>query len=111
MTLEQALADWSENAQVLRKTGHEHDAELLETVIADFREAGEDFVTWLAEDDAILRSGNTQSWFRRRWALWLDQGLAKMEGGTRYYLQAIVPQRKHLSEARADARRTAHTAA
>ena len=111
MTLEQAFADWLENAQVLRRTGHEHDAELLETAIADFREAGEDFITWLTEHDAVLRSSETQSWLRRRWALWLDQGLAKTDGGTRYYLQAIVPQRKHISQARADARRTAHKAA
>lgn len=105
------LADWAEDAQVLRRRGHGRDAELIDSFIQDVRTSdAEGWVTWISEADAILRSGKISSWFRRNRAAWIELGLAKREGRVNYYRLCIIPQRKHLSAVREDARRAAHEA-
>ena len=58
--LEQVIADWRENAQVLRRTGHQHDGDLIDQLLDEVVSASEEFVTWLTEDAAMLRSGRAR---------------------------------------------------
>ena len=110
--LEQVIADWRENAQVLRRTGHQHDGDLIDQLLDEVVSASEEFVTWLTEDDAMLRSGRARTWLRSRWPQWAAQGHAKHdERNRRLYRTVVVPQRVNLAAAREDARRTARRAA
>lgn len=108
MSLEQVLADFAEDAAVLRRRGHPNDAAIIEQMVSEVRKVAEPWITWLSESDAILRSGNTPNWFRRNRAYWRQLGLVKYEGKTFYYCQAIVPQRVNLDAVREDAKRAAH---
>ncbi len=111
MTLEQVLADWRGDAAVVRKHGDKHTADVIERLCDAVARAAEDFLVWLGEDDAILRSGHTRAWLRGRFAQWESQGHAKHVNRRRYYRQLVVPRRIDLDAARDDARRTARESA
>jgi hypothetical protein len=104
MALEQVLADWASKAAVLRSTHHGHDAELIDQVCRDVRDAAEDFLTWLSEPEAVLHSNHTVSWLRARFPTWEAQGLAERDGRRRRYRLIALPRRQNLDRARDQAR-------
>jgi hypothetical protein len=104
---DQFIADAMSDAQVLRRRGHTHDAELIEGIIREAQQVFEPFLTWLKEPDAMLRSGEPPNFFRRNRVRWSSINMAKKEGRVWYYLQAVVPQRTHVSGVVADAKRAA----
>lgn len=106
-TLEQVLSDLREEAQVLRKHRDTRVADVMDAITDRVKRAAEDYITWLEEDDAMLRSAHSRRWFRAQFATWASEGNAKKEAGRYYYRQHIVPQRANLSAAREDARETA----
>ncbi len=106
-TLEQILADWSEDAQVLRRRGHRHDAELMEQFVHDIKRAAEPFLVWLSEKDAQIRSGRSLRWLRSQFPDWETEGHARRRNGRREYRMVVVPRRVKVTSLRADARRTA----
>jgi hypothetical protein len=110
-SLEQVLADWSERAQVLRACGHPAQADTLTAFGDEVRAAQEDWLTWLWEDDAVLKSGRGRDWFRSRFAEWAARDLARKEGRRRRYRSVIVPQRVNLEAAREQGRRDGEAAA
>jgi hypothetical protein len=103
--LEQVLADAEGEAQLLRKHGHERQAEVLERLCATVKAAARDYLTWLTEAEAELKSGHGTGWLRYRFARWEAQGLAKKDGRRRLYRSIIVPQRRNIEAARAAAKR------
>lgn len=105
--LEQALANWLGEAAVLRRRGHEHDAMLIEALIRDVKDAGEEYLVWLSEGEAMLRSNHAEPWLRRRFNGWVAQGFARQMGPHRQYLQAIIPPAGNVDAARAAGRRAA----
>lgn len=100
MTLEQVLADYRGDAAVLRRRGHAKDAELIERLCDAVADAAEDFLTWLSEDDAMLRSGRSRAWLRAQFADWSRGGNARKDGARRVYRQAVIPQRANALSAR-----------
>ncbi|HET7552228.1 MAG TPA: hypothetical protein VFK04_13130 [Gemmatimonadaceae bacterium] len=106
-TLEQVLSDLREEAQVLRKHHDTRVADVMDAITDRIKTAAEDYITWLEEDDAMLRSAHQRRWFRNQYPTWAAEGNAKKEGGKYYYRQIIVPQRANLSAAREDAREMA----
>jgi hypothetical protein len=98
--LETVLADWREQASVLRRNGHTHQADSIERLCADVGEAAEEFLTWLNEQDAALRSGRSPAWLRKRYPEWEQAGHARRIGGRREYRMVIVPQKANLIAAR-----------
>jgi hypothetical protein len=92
MTLEQVLADWRESAQASRRTGHGPTAELVEKIVHDVEAAAEEYLRWLSEEDAMLRSGKRRAWLRARFAEWERGGNARRIGRKREYRMAVVPQ-------------------
>jgi hypothetical protein len=94
-TLEQVLADTREDAEVLRRRGHVHDAELITKVCDDVAAALEDYLTWLPESKACLQSGHSRTWLRARFKDWQAAGHARWITGEREYRAIILPRRSH----------------
>jgi hypothetical protein len=103
--LEQVLADERGQAQVLRHNGHKAEAEIIERVCDRVGSAAEEYLRFLWEDDAMLRSNRARDWFRSRFAEWEAEGNARKVGNRRYYRMLIVPRRANLSAAREEGKR------
>jgi hypothetical protein len=106
-TLEQVLADERGDAAVLRKNGHGHDADLIERVCDRVSRAAEEYLRFVAEPDARLRTNRSQEYLRARYADWEAQGHAYKKGTMRYYRMLVLPPRANLSAAREEGRRAA----
>ena len=92
--LEQLLADWLGEAQVLRKNGFRREADDIERRVDEIKLASQEYLEWLSEEDAVLRSGYSEHWLRTRFAGWEHDGHAKKgASGERWYREIIVPQR------------------
>jgi hypothetical protein len=99
MGIEQVIADEREQAAILRANGHGGEARIIERVCDRVSESLREYLTWLSEPDARLRSGRTVEWLRGRFAEWASEGMAEVRGGRRYYRAVIVPMRAHASAA------------
>lgn len=104
-TLEQVLADERGQAAVLRHNGHAHDADLIERVCDRVSAAAEEYLRFLSEADARLRTNKSVDWLRSRFPEWMEQGHAKKIGAVRYYRMVVLPPRANLSAAREEGRR------
>jgi hypothetical protein len=107
MTLEQVIADAREEAAILRKNGHTGQAETLLRFLDAVAASAEDYLTWLTEDEAHLRSGKSAKALRALFPALLAQGLAKQDGRRRLYRACAIPQRAHLEAARRAGERAA----
>jgi len=106
-TLEQLLADWRGDAQVLRRRGHDREADQMERFAEAVARAAEDYLRWLSEDEALLRSGRSRGWLRSQFPDWQRAGHARREGRKRWYRMLVIPQRANPLAARAAGRRAA----
>ncbi len=100
-TLEQLLADWRGDAQVLRRRGHDRDADQMERFADAVARAAEDYLRWLSEDEALLRSGRSLGWLRTQFPEWERAGHARRDGRKRWYRMLVIPQRANDVAARA----------
>lgn len=99
--LDQVLADWRGDAQVLRRRCDVQLAEQLERCAEEATEAAEEYLRWLSEDDAMLRSGRSRTWLRGQFPEWERQGHARREGHRRrMYRMLVIPQRANTLAAR-----------
>lgn len=99
------IADWRASAQASRRTGHASTAELVEQILREVAAAAEEYLRWLSEDDAMLRSGKRRAWFRKRFAEWERAEMARRAGRKREYRMLIVPQSADTLSARDAGRR------
>ncbi len=106
-TLEQLLADWHGDAQVLRRRGHDREADEMERCAEAVSRAAEDYLRWLSEDEALLRSGRSPGWLRSQFPEWERAGHARRDGRKRWYRMLVIPQRANTIAARAAGRRAA----
>ena len=106
-TLEQLLADWRGDAQVLRRQGHGPEAEQLEQFADAVTRVAEDYLRWLSEDEARLRSGRSSGWLRSQFPEWERAGHARRDGHRRYYRMLVISQRANTLAAREAGRRAA----
>lgn len=104
-SLEQILADERGDAAILRRNGHGHDADLIERVCDRVSAAAEEYLRFLAEPDAKLRTNRSQDYLRSRYSEWEAQGHAYKKGTMRYYRMLVLPPRANLSAAREEGRR------
>ena len=106
MTLDQVLADFREQAAVLRANGHAPQAQTIDRLLDAVRESAADWLAWVSETEAQLRSGKGPDYFRPRRQTWAEDGLAEQRNGRRwFYRRVIVPRRKLSSIASAEAAR------
>lgn len=107
-TLEQVVADAREEAAVLRRAGSTGQAEYVERLLDRVSVAAEDYLRWISEPDAMLKSGLAERTLRRRFRELLDCGLARYnQKGEREYRAVAVPPRPAVIEARERGRQTA----
>ncbi len=105
--LEQVLADWRGDAQVLRRQGYNREAEQIERFAMDVARAAEEYLRWLSESEALLRSGRSRSWLRLHFPEWELAGHGRREGGRRLYRMLVIPQRANTLVAHEAGRRAA----
>ena len=92
-TLESVLANARHDAASYRRRGDARMADVLESLAAEVADACEDYLRFLDEPTAILRSGHLAPWFRKRRAEWAASGNARRTGRRWYYRALVVPQR------------------
>ena len=104
MTLNQVLADFREEAAILHANGVPAQAQTLIRVLDAVSHAAVDYLSWLSEGEAQLRSGKGATFFRAHRQVWAEEGLAEQRSGRRwFYRRVIVPRRKLSSIAREEA--------
>lgn len=104
-SLQQVITDWRGDASVLRSRGHTSEAKLLETCAEEVASSAEEFLRFLPETDAQLRSNRSKDWLRSQFPQWEAMGHAEKRNGRRYYRMLIIPQRANVSAAREEGRR------
>lgn len=104
MDLAQVVADAREEAAVLRRSGNSGQAEYVEQLLERVSRAAEDYLRWLSEPDAIIKSGLAERTLRRRFRELQDCGLARWNAKReREYRACAVPPRPNIAAARARA--------
>jgi hypothetical protein len=109
-TLETVIADWRSDANALERQHKTTEANELRLKADEVEKAGEDFIVFLGETEAVLWSGHSKEWLRSRFPGWERLGHAKLRDHgkkDRMYRRCILPRRADLAAARADAVRTA----
>lgn len=101
LELRQVLANARGDAAVLRRAGNEGQAEYIEKLCDSVKESAEDYMTWLEESDAKLRSGWTDRTARRRFGELQECGLARWLDGRRQFKMCAVPPRSSPEEQKA----------
>ena len=99
LPIEQVIADEREQANILRANGHVGEARIIERICGRVSESLREFLTWLSESDARLRSGRSVEWLRGRFAEWASEGMAEVRRNRRYYRAVIIPLRARASAA------------
>jgi len=107
MTLDQVLTDAKEHANALRLHGHRAQAKSLDALVDAIELAAADYLTWLSESEALLRSDWKTRRLRSHFTEWVAQGMAEKRGRVRWYRQVMIPQRPNAEAAQADAERMA----
>lgn len=103
------IARWRAEAEVVRRRGNVAVATALVTCADEADEAAAEWLTWLSEEEAALRSGYSPKWIRARYGAWQREGHARQSGRrTRIYRAAIVPRRANLVGAAEAGRAAAH---
>ena len=104
---ERVLADFREEAAVLRRNGHVAQADAIVRVCDQVAESAIDFLSWITETEARMRSGKGEDYFKARRQRWAEDGLAEQRGRHWYYRRCIIERQKLPSITRAEARRGA----
>lgn len=108
MELEQVIADARGEAAVLRRSGNVGQAEYVEALCNAIADAAGDYLRWLSEGDAFLKSGLSSRTLHRRFRDLQECGLARFNAkGHREYRACAVPSRPAVNEARERGRRIA----
>ena len=109
--LQATLDQWKADATALRRNGQVALADVLDRCAREARESAEEWLTWLSEPNAAMRSGFGIKWFRARREVWRRDGHARAVGrGQWEYRAAIVPRRANLVSAAAQGRAAARRA-
>lgn len=98
--LAQVLVAWRSDAGVLKRHKQHALAAQLEQCAEAVERAAADWLTWLSESDAMIRSGKTREWLRAKFSEWQRDGHARVTGRDRQYRRVIVPVKRTLSHAR-----------
>ena len=106
-TLEDVMAAMRSDALILRRYGNAEAAEQLEQYSTRVEAASGDFMAWLSEGEARLRSGLSVAWLRKYFPEWEKIGLAKRVCRDRHYRALVIPPRVDIESAREAGRREA----
>ena len=92
--LEEVLARWLSDAAVLRRNDEKAKASLLERCSHDVQLAAADYLSWLTEEKAMVKSGKSREWLRKRWDKMRIDGNAKLnrDSKSRLYRSCAIPR-------------------
>jgi hypothetical protein len=106
--LAQALADFREEAAVLRRNGHKAQAESIERVVERVAELAGPYIRFVGEVDAVLYSGKQKKALRRLFPELEAQGNAYRDArGRRFFREMCLPRRVRHESVVDDAERAA----
>lgn len=104
--LAQVIADARGEAAVLRANRASFSVERVEQICERVAEAAGDYMRWLSESDAMIKSGLSGRTLRRRFPELLECGLARYDAeGEREYRACAIPPRASIGEQRDRGRR------
>lgn len=107
------LAKRLDEAAVLEKHGGAFSVAQIREFIDEIKTVGPEFITWLSEKEAMIRSGYSKGRLMAQFAQWEEQGYARKNPERpkeRQYLCAIVPVRQDGGDVEDDAARAARAA-
>lgn len=110
LDLETLLADIQSEGSVLRRNDGKFTVDRVEEFVRDLKASLAEFLTFVSEAEAIVRSGHREPWFRQRFAEWERQGQARWDPRhktRRQYRLIVVPLAQDDDAVRASARRAA----
>jgi AraC-like DNA-binding protein len=103
----EVLGDERGMAAVLEHNGHDHDAKLIRRICDRFAEAAHEYLNFMSEPEAQLRTGKSERQLRRLFVELEARGHAKRINGKRYFREVMLEPRANLSAAREAGRRAA----
>ena len=93
--LDALLRQWKADAEALRRHGDTRAAGIIERFAGEVYESAEEWLDFLTEADAILRSGRSAAWLRQRREAWKREGHARQVARHEWtYRAAIIPRRR-----------------
>ena len=98
--LADVIASWRADAIVLRRNGQALLAKRLDDCAEAVEQSAAEWLTWLSESDAMLRSGRSRDWLRAQFSAWEREGHATLQGRNRMYRAVIVPRSHSVNRAR-----------
>ena len=107
LDLAEVLADLRGEAAVLRKNRATFSVDRVEEFCDRVTAAAEDYLTWLSEKDAAIRSGHSEDWLRGRFEALRRDGHARLAGRARQYRACAIPRRADVINAAARGREAA----
>lgn len=106
--LDTILRRWDDDAAALTRNGEPDKAAILVRCAAEVREAADEWLTWISEEQAALRSGRRVEWWRGQFPALLKRGHARQVGrAKRVYRLAVVPVRDAILQAAEEGRKAA----
>lgn len=110
--LKDMFADAEEEAAMLDANEAKFSPSRVREMLREFRAASDDYITWITEREAMIRSGHKEPWFRKQFQIWQQMKHAKVnDRGQRMYRRLIVPLRRDEGASVAEARRLAQETA
>ena len=97
-TPEDLIERWEADIVSFRRNDSDKEADGIERKLREITEAFHEYLTWISEPDAELRSGHTKEWLRDRFKPWQRSGHARKQGRVRWYRMVVVPQRERMRE-------------
>jgi hypothetical protein len=108
--LAQIIAEAAEEAALLERNGAGFSVGRVRELLAQIGQAAEEYMTWLSEGDAAIRSGFSMTWLRGRFDSLQRDGHAKLVGKARQYRACAIPRRANTALASARGREAARAA-
>lgn len=106
LDLQQVLADAREEATILEANHAAMSVTRVRELLKAVETAAEEWLLFLSEGDAVIRTGYSVPWLRARYEAWARDGHARMVGRARQYRACVLPRRAN-TQAAAEAGRDA----
>lgn len=107
MTIEDLLATYRADAEVLARLGQSAASEGRLQVVHEVTVALGDYLRWLSESEAALWTGHSERWVRGQFEIMEASGNARRQGRHRRYRAAALPRSLDFVGLREQARKDA----
>lgn len=91
--LAELLTAYRADAAVLKRHGDKRIADAIVSICDGVEGASAEWLTFLNETDAVIRSGRSVRWLRQRFAELEREGNARLVNGQHQYRACMIPRR------------------